>query len=100
MISSASSATSSFSFVATANSVLFTGAKPVFVDIDPEEVGVSELVYYPALAPILEKAGDDEEMLKDCQCVNEFAEAALVMQSLRMGGQDLVCSSGAGRPLR
>jgi len=42
----------------------------------------------------------DEEMLKDCQCVNEFAEAALVMQSLRMGGQDLVCSSGAGRPLR
>jgi len=27
--------TTSFTFVATANSVLFTGAKPVFVDIDP-----------------------------------------------------------------
>ena len=32
---------------------------------DPEEVGVSELVYYPALAPILEKAGDDEELFKE-----------------------------------
>ena len=36
-----------------------------YVSFDPEEVGVSELVYYPALAPILEKAGDDEEMLKE-----------------------------------
>lgn len=36
-----------------------------YVSFDPEEVGVSELVYYPALAQILEKAGDDEEMLKE-----------------------------------
>ena len=36
-----------------------------YVSFDPEEVGVSDLVYYPALAPILEKAGDDEEMLKE-----------------------------------
>ena len=36
-----------------------------YVSFDPEAVGVSELVYYPALAPILEKAGDDEEMLKE-----------------------------------
>ena len=36
-----------------------------YVSFDPEEVGVSELVYYPALAPILEKVGDDEEMLKE-----------------------------------
>ena len=36
-----------------------------YVFFDPEEVGVSELVYYPALAPILEKAGDDEELLKE-----------------------------------
>ena len=36
-----------------------------YVSFDPEEVGVSELVYYPALAPILEKAGDDDEMLKE-----------------------------------
>ena len=36
-----------------------------YVSFDPEEDGVSELVYYPALAPILEKAGDDEELLKE-----------------------------------
>ena len=36
-----------------------------YVSFDPEEVGVSELVYYPALASILEKAGDDEELLKE-----------------------------------
>ena len=32
---------------------------------DPEEVGVTELVYYPALASILEEAGTDEESLKE-----------------------------------
>lgn len=35
------------------------------VSFDPEEVGVTELVYYPALSAILEKAGSDEEMLKE-----------------------------------
>lgn len=33
-----------------------------YVSFDPEEVGVSELVYYPALAPILEK----QVMMKRC----------------------------------
>jgi len=32
--------TTSFTFVATANSVLFTGAKPVFVDIDPDSFNI------------------------------------------------------------
>ncbi|KYC45166.1 MAG: Aspartate aminotransferase [Candidatus Methanofastidiosum methylothiophilum] len=32
--------TTSFTFVATANSVLFTGAKPVFVDIDPNSFNI------------------------------------------------------------
>ena len=31
----------SFTFVATANSVLFTGAKPVFVDIDPNSFNMN-----------------------------------------------------------
>ena len=31
---------------------------------DPAEVGITELVYYPVLKEILEKAGDDEEALK------------------------------------
>ena len=37
----------------------------VYVPFDPEEVGVTELVYYPALASILEEAGTDEESLKE-----------------------------------
>ena len=35
-----------------------------YVSFDPEEVGITELVYYPVLKDILEKAGDDEEELK------------------------------------
>ena len=35
-----------------------------YVTFDPEEVGITELVYYPVLKDILEKAGDDEEELK------------------------------------
>ena len=35
-----------------------------FVTFNPEEVGITELVYYPVLKEILEKAGDDEEELK------------------------------------
>ena len=34
------------------------------VDIDPEEVGVTELVYYPVLANILEESAGDVEELK------------------------------------
>lgn len=36
-----------------------------YVPFDPEKVGVTELVYYPALASILEEAGTDEESLKE-----------------------------------
>jgi hypothetical protein len=35
-----------------------------------------------------------EEILKDCQCLNEFAEAATIIQMLRLAGQDTICSDG------
>ena len=35
-----------------------------YVTFDPAEVGITELVYYPVLKEILDKAGDDEEALK------------------------------------
>ena len=35
-----------------------------YVDFDPKESGVTELVYYPVLKTILEEAGDDQEELK------------------------------------
>ncbi len=36
-----------------------------FVDCNPRELGVTELVYYPVLAQILEEHGDDAEELAD-----------------------------------
>ena len=36
-----------------------------YVSFDPEELGVTELVFYPVLSGILEEAGNDEEALKD-----------------------------------
>jgi len=36
----------------------------------------------------------DEEIVKDCQCINDFAEAASVMETLNAAGKDVICSSG------
>lgn len=35
-----------------------------------------------------------EEVIKACQCLNEFAEASAIMQVIRQAGQDMICSSG------
>lgn len=40
------------------------------------------------------QAGPGEEVVKACQCINEFAEAAAIMQVIRQAGQDMICSSG------
>jgi len=40
---------------------------------------------------------EDEEILKDCQCLNEFAEAASIMQMMRLAGQDTICSDGVAK---
>ncbi|QYK83433.1 hypothetical protein IBG34_23450 (plasmid) [Aeromonas media] len=39
-------------------------------------------------------AGSDETVVKACQCLDEFADAAAVMQIIRQAGQDMICSSG------
>ena len=35
-----------------------------YVDFDPKEIGIAELVYYPVLKNILEEAGGEQEALK------------------------------------
>lgn len=40
-----------------------------------------------------------EILVKECQCLEEFGEAAAMMQVLRMAGNDLICSSGATKTL-
>ncbi|WP_432630759.1 DNA-directed RNA polymerase subunit beta [Brotaphodocola sp.] len=49
-------------FKVLSNQMVDLGA---YVDFDPAEVGVTELVYYPVLKTILEEAGDDQDALKD-----------------------------------
>ena len=43
--------TSPFSFIASANSVLYTGARPVFVDIDPETFNMNPDLIEVAITP-------------------------------------------------
>ncbi len=43
--------TSPFTFIASANSVLFTGAKPVFVDIDPATFNMDPALIEAAITP-------------------------------------------------
>ena len=43
--------------------------------------------------------GPGEELIRDCQCIHEFGEAAAVMQSMRLAGRDIICSSNVARPL-
>lgn len=43
--------TTPFSFIATANSILFTGAKPVFVDIDPVTFNLDPALIEAAVTP-------------------------------------------------
>ncbi|MFY9270804.1 MAG: hypothetical protein WAO55_13765 [Candidatus Manganitrophaceae bacterium] len=38
-----------------------------------------------------------EELVKSCQCMNEFSEAAAMMQILAEAGRDTICSSGVRR---
>ncbi|EPO2959878.1 hypothetical protein ACT7TO_002890 [Vibrio cholerae] len=38
--------------------------------------------------------GTDEEIVKDCGCLNDFSEAAAAMQVLRLVGKDMICSDG------
>lgn len=35
-----------------------------------------------------------ETVVKACQCLDEFADAAAIMQIIRQAGQDMICSSG------
>ncbi|MCI0521099.1 MAG: DegT/DnrJ/EryC1/StrS aminotransferase family protein [Chloroflexi bacterium] len=43
--------TSSFTFIASANSILFTGARPVFVDIDPRTFNLDPALIEAAITP-------------------------------------------------
>lgn len=41
-----------------------------------------------------------EEIMLDCQCINEFSQAAVIIQTLRLSGNDNICSSGTKAPMK
>ena len=43
--------TTSFTFIASVNSILFTGATPVFVDVDPETFNIDPVLVEKAITP-------------------------------------------------
>lgn len=49
-------------------------------------------IRYPVCRENLCPTEPGETIEKDCQCINDFAEAATIMQTLRSAGQDLLCS--------
>jgi len=66
-----------------------------------EKTGVSsaESYYYK---PCVEEATNTwrcpvetgEQMVDNCKCINNFGQAATIMQAIRQAGQDFICSSG------
>ena len=56
----------------------------VFVDCNPEDFGIREKVYYPVLAEILEKFGDDQELLGDAlrKNVNELVPKHITREDI------------------
>ena len=44
--------------------------------------------------------GTGESIVEDCQCIDDFGEAAGLMQTLRYAGSDLICSDGSAGPLQ
>ncbi|WP_333837394.1 hypothetical protein [Novosphingobium sp.] len=37
--------------------------------------------------------GDGEELVSDCGCLDDFPEAIVMMQTVRLGGADMICTS-------
>jgi hypothetical protein len=56
--------------------------------------------YYKECVNDICPVDSDETIVKNCQCINDFAEASTIMQTLRMGGADFICSSGTSKALR
>jgi hypothetical protein len=39
--------------------------------------------------------GPGEEIVSDCGCLDDFPEAVVMMQTVRLGGADMICTSEA-----
>ena len=53
-----------------------------------------DFFYYTCTTDNTCPAGDGEEIIQQCQCINDFTEATVLMQAMRQAGKDAICSSG------
>jgi len=53
-----------------------------------------DVIYHACQDSNVCPAGDGEELVQGCGCIDDFPEAAVMMQTVRLGGTDLVCTSG------
>ncbi len=51
--------------------------------------------YHACSADNVCPAGDGEEIVSACGCLDDFPEAVTMMQTVRLAGADLVCTAGA-----
>jgi dTDP-4-amino-4,6-dideoxygalactose transaminase len=68
--------TSPFSFVASANCILYTGARPVFVDIDPETLTIDPTAVEVEVERLLRPSGRQRGRVKAILPVHVFGQTA------------------------
>ncbi len=58
-----------------------------------------DILYHECSQDLICPLSEGEELIKACSCLDEFPEASVVMQLIRMAGQDILCSSGTPQAL-
>ena len=54
-----------------------------------------DMIYHACQDSNVCPVGDGEELIQGCGCIDDFPEAMVMMQTVRLGGTDLVCTNGA-----
>jgi hypothetical protein len=78
----------------TAMNVNNTSTNVAYKKSDVSLDAMTPAYYYHACTSAGCPAGAGETVVTDCQCIDDFAEAAVIMQILRKGAQDIICSDG------
>lgn len=75
------------------NSVTVYGTETQDVNTDNTEYQFRYHACEQGVCPIV----GAEEIVKDCGCLNEFAESSVILQTFRTAGKDQTCSSGVAQ---
>ena len=59
-----------------------------------------DIFYKTCVDGVCPVEGPTEQIIDDCQCLNNFSDSAVFMQTLRLAGKDDICSSGQKKPMQ